>query len=405
MNLKKKKNNTTIKIIAIIFAIFLWAYVMGEVNPVVTKTFTNVEVKYEYLDQLKNKNLVLMEPEKSVVSVQVNGRRNDILKMENSDFMAKIDFRGYGAGEQKIPVEVSSDFDDDLLLDYNPKQILVNIDKNIEKQVPITINKINDVPSPYSAGKIVAQPNKVIIKGPKLVLDKVQNIQVNLDLDQMKENTEEVLPIQLLGEDGNEVNGLSKEPQIVNIKVEILKNKRIEIKPNVVGQPIEGYELMSIEASPKAVLIRGQEDIVDSLKQVVTKPVDISYSSGDIEKEAFLDLVEGAELIEPETIEIKAHIEKIIERTLSIENSEVLLDVGDIGGNVDLEKSPSIYEVIVKGPETIVENLKIEDLKPKIVNSDLKIGLNKITIDLEVPSGVEYLDREKSFDFYIIENS
>jgi len=340
----KKNNNTTIKIIAIVFAIFLWAYVMGEVNPMVNKTFTNVRVQYDYLEQLKNKNLVLMTPESSTIDIQVNGRRNDILKLKNSDFVAKIDFRGYGSGEQKIPVEVSSTFSSDLIVDYNPKQILVNIDKKIERQLPVSVNYINEVPSPYSLGKVTLMPNKVLVKGPKLILDEVNKIQVNLDLSEMTSDVEEVLPIQLIGEDGKDVDGLTKDPQLVAIKAEVLKNKRITIKPKIEGEPLEGYKLMSFSAIPQTALIRGPEKEVDLLKQVYTEPVDISYAQEDIMTESLLDLPSDVELIEPETIQIKAHIEAIIEKKLEIQSSEILLESDLAGKIVDFEKSPKVMK-------------------------------------------------------------
>ncbi|MCT4661423.1 MAG: CdaR family protein [Tissierellales bacterium] len=400
----KKNNNTTIKIIAIVFAIFLWAYVMGEVNPMVNKTFTNVRVQYDYLEQLKNKNLVLMTPESSTIDIQVNGRRNDILKLKNSDFVAKIDFRGYGSGEQKIPVEVSSTFSSDLIVDYNPKQILVNIDKKIERQLPVSVNYINEVPSPYSLGKVTLMPNKVLVKGPKLILDEVNKIQVNLDLSEMTSDVEEVLPIQLIGEDGKDVDGLTKDPQLVAIKAEVLKNKRITIKPKIEGEPLEGYKLMSFSAIPQTALIRGPEKEVDLLKQVYTEPVDISYAQEDIMTESLLDLPSDVELIEPETIQIKAHIEAIIEKKLEIQSSEILLESDLAGKIVDFEKSPKVYEVIIRGPKEVIENIELEDLNPKIKQDELITGLNKVRLYIDLPSEIKYLDQGKLFDLYIKEN-
>ena len=73
--LKSKKFNI---ILAILVAIALWAFVLGDVNPDTTSTIRDVPVTFTNQDALEAEGLTIYQSSVQTVNIHINGRRNDV---------------------------------------------------------------------------------------------------------------------------------------------------------------------------------------------------------------------------------------------------------------------------------------------------------------------------------------
>ena len=48
------ENKNVLKVLSLLLAIVLWAFVLGEVNPTVKKTITNIPVEFTNVEQLES---------------------------------------------------------------------------------------------------------------------------------------------------------------------------------------------------------------------------------------------------------------------------------------------------------------------------------------------------------------
>ena len=86
--LKSKKFNI---ILALIIAIALWAYVLGEVNPESTTTVKNVPINFTNQESLEDNGLTVLGSSQTSISVSISGQRTAITKVEPGDFSVTCD--------------------------------------------------------------------------------------------------------------------------------------------------------------------------------------------------------------------------------------------------------------------------------------------------------------------------
>ena len=61
------RNKNIVRILSLLIAVVLWAYVMGEINPETTIKFKNINVEILNQESLEDRGLALIEDRKSVV--------------------------------------------------------------------------------------------------------------------------------------------------------------------------------------------------------------------------------------------------------------------------------------------------------------------------------------------------
>lgn len=93
-----KKNDLGAKITVLIIAIFIWSFVMDDVNPEISRTYRNVSVNYSNTSALDRQGLVVMDPESVAVDVKVTGKKSDFGsdKFSASNILARVDLSEIG---------------------------------------------------------------------------------------------------------------------------------------------------------------------------------------------------------------------------------------------------------------------------------------------------------------------
>lgn len=86
------------------------------------------------------------------------------------------------------------------------------------------------------------------------------------------------------------VKVLAISPAALPIKLELLKRREVQVRPEFRGSPPEGFRIARTEIRPKLVRIRGAESRVDAVTEIPTLPVDVSELRQDLEQEVGLDI-------------------------------------------------------------------------------------------------------------------
>ena len=73
-------NKTLLKIISLAIAVFLWIYVMGEVDPETRVKVYGIEVSYVNTDALADSGLAVADDEPLSVNAVIEGKRSDVNK-------------------------------------------------------------------------------------------------------------------------------------------------------------------------------------------------------------------------------------------------------------------------------------------------------------------------------------
>ncbi|WDV46767.1 CdaR family protein [Clostridiaceae bacterium M8S5] len=378
---KKKKNNIPIKILAAIFAIVLWFYVMNEVNPVIDKEITDVKVNYIGQDSLAQANIMLMEPKQASVTVKISGRRAQILNIGGKDLSAEVDLVGYKEGSHKIPVKILQKGNFDEIVDYYPKEILFQFDEIVEEQMPVTIRTKGRCKEGYITGKITAKPNDILLKGPSSFVHSVKNALTTVNISGTHKDIKVNVPITITDKNGKEVNGVTKNPSSIDVTIPVYKTKEVPIKLNTVGVVKEGYEITNITVEPGYVNIKGYEEDIDKVNSLLTEEISLnSITTSKTINDIKLILPQGISLVTSDThIKAKIQIEAIGTKNFEYASSEI--KIKNLGKDLNLNIITPEYVVItVKGPQSVLDYISRRYLTPYIDVSGYKDGQHKIDL-------------------------
>lgn len=165
------------------------------------------------------------------------------------------------------------------------------------------------------------------------------------------------------------------EPKLVNLRLEGIIEKQLEIQPLFLGEPAKGYVLEQITMIPQDVRVRGLESVLGKIEQLKTRTIDIDAIDSDLEMLVHIDFPEGITPTEPKpeyyTVQIVVGSEPINVRFLDI-------PIAIINHDYVTRINPRTFNLLVRGPRSLMENYKKQDIQAFIDLEGYKPGNYKI---------------------------
>lgn len=259
-------------LISFVIAIILWAYVIGEINPVTTKSFVDVNINLENQIALEERGLAIESISEDKINVTVKGERSRVQNVEKDDVYAEVDLALARAGHNELDVNVRA-----------PEK--VNVDKKSINKVRLTVGELvseerptkvvyvgatNSDLEPYT---IERTPEKVIIRGAMSNVEKVSQVVAKVRVDQIKDKETtaeaELVPVD---KNGKVVNWIRLSSSQIQVKAVMTKTKKVDL-----DVPIQGNDSGDVKLDyQKTVIIKGNADVVKEISKIETEPVDLS---------------------------------------------------------------------------------------------------------------------------------
>ena len=385
---KEKGNDLTIKIFALIIAIILWSYVMSEENPLITPEFRNIDVSFENIDSLERQNLIVMEPKEAKITVKVSGKRNDISKISEKDIIATVDLSGYTEGNKKVPVyvEVPSEVK---LVDYSPKEISFKFEKIIRKGCPVTIETEGKLPQGYVLGEAEVKPQSVYIGGPRSWVNSVSKVIASVNVADKKDDINVSRPIKLVDDEGNDVRGVEKDQNAVDIFIPVYRAKKVPIKLQTENQLPDNYQVTNINVNPSTIEIKGKKEAIVGITSIKTKPIDINSLIGNKNAVVDLEIPENVSLVDPnQKVTVSLNIEESKTKTLDFTLHDVEIRNLNQDLSIDEEDLNKSFEITIKGSSDKVDFINKEDLYVELDLTGLDEGSHNVIPSIREEEGI-----------------
>ncbi len=306
-------NNLVLKIISLVFAIILWSFVTNSTNPDRTKTLRDVPVVLQGLEALEEKGLTIRDDFEKLlpaVTVKVNVKNSDYRMVDKNVVFVSVDVSEIVKdGINSVSVVPSfSNMVDVSLASIEPQAINVTVDKILEKEVPVTINKTGQL----SEGLVSIAPQydkQVKIKGSSYYVERITDAIVDIDLSTLKDG-DVVNPICRFTD--SEGNAIKFNTTRLSVDMDIQTKKEVSISTQgaaINGDKVaSGYELEGISAGK--ITVCGHISALNNLTEIGVQPIDLkgkdaSFTSVPVE----LILPEGITVAEgQETPQAKVKI-------------------------------------------------------------------------------------------------
>lgn len=369
--MNKFKNNTKIKIIALLSSMFLWMYVMAVVDPEESKWIENIPVRITNLSDLLEEELMIYPEVEMKADMYITGNLSKVHNITTDDVKVFGEIKNPIEGNNEIYITASTSKDIDY--EFRDSIKVISLEKILRENKNVNIEIIGDTKSSVDTAEV--ESDKIIVSGPRTLVTQVDKIKGVLDIKGRSQDFTAQVELKPVDKNGDVVENVSIEKSVIDVKITMLKEKSvpivIDIEKDIEDEDID--EKLSYETKDKEVTIKGKAKEIDLIQSISTEKINVSDLKIGNDVDIKLIIPDG---ISSDKIETKLKVNNPLEtkkftfdkKELSIKNTneEFTMNNLDIPNNIDVRIEYS------------------DDIEFKKSDIDLYIDLSKINNDNKV---------------------
>ena len=373
--------------IAIAVAIFLWVYVISEVNPLTTQTMTKIPVQLLNAQTIFDRGLAISGDQNFTIDVTLEGKRADIVKVTSAEIIANADLFGFGKGENYLTVTVSVP-DGVKLKAVNPAKIKVVIEEMQTAKKDVRISYAGSITDGKEPGGIKINPSQLEVSGPASLVNSVDYINATVNMAELTTDPKTFnLKTSAMDALGNTVSNISISAETVQVSGEMLDVKQVKLVPVYTGVINANYDINSLKV-PAYVSIKGSKDQLALIDSITTNPIDLSKLSPAnkiLISQIYPPGIEAARASEAVYAEVS--VKDTITIQLSYDSTE--LQITGLDSNLNAAIGNTNIIVSVTGKYDVMSNLIKGDIVPYIDLTGAKASENNYNIVLKYTKGFD----------------
>ncbi|MCK9268564.1 MAG: CdaR family protein [Alkaliphilus sp.] len=398
--------NIAPKIISILFALVLWIYVMSTFNPIEYRNIANIPVRLINAEELKDQKLAIKNNADFKVRVKLTGRRDEINKVLAEQIQIRADLRGYGAGVNNIPLEIT--VPNNVETDVTPRFIQLEFEKIIRERREVKVITSGIPRDSFVIGRLDYKPTTVWIEGAESHVNLVKNVIAELDITEKSENIASRLPLKPVNSENEEILDVDVETSYIDVSLSVDLLKSVSVKPDLQIITEDDYIIADVKVSPSNVMLRGQKDLVSGITEIATEPIKFEGLDQDRTLNVKLNLPEGVTLYKNTSITVDLHLGKIEEATYKIGKDKIVFNNINEELKVNTDDIPESIDVRIVALRDVLDSIKENNIKIAVDLNEL--GADKYTIELaaQLPFAIEKDIKEmhlspKTIDIMLVE--
>ncbi len=182
---------------------------------------------------------------------------------------------------------------------------------------------------------------------------------------------------------------IGTKPSYLTVRLEKKIKKSFKIKVPYIGRPPKGYMVLDAVAEPAGVELTGPFPLIHSIKEIKTKPIDLTDARQSFKKKIPLDLKN------PSVIPVPGHIVTVtvpVKEILMIKTiRDIPVTVRNASRTVTIE--PPRITIKVKGPfETLESRGILNHIQSFIDLKELDTGVYARHATIDIPVGLVMTD-------------
>lgn len=298
------RKDLSTKIISLLFAIFMWFYVIQVQDPEIEKNIKDIPVQFTKAE-LEERGLTLTNDKEVQIDIKVRGQRKHISNIKKEDIAAVADASKINTtGTHEININVILPYGGVELLEQNPQHITVTVDEIVVAEKKVLINQIGNPKIGYCVSDYKVTPETVKIKGPKSIVNTIEALTADVDVGGKDEDvTVADAPIRFMGTSGEIFNTpyVVLQTEVADVHCTISKKKTVPIEAKF----YDGAEYTLSETSVKSIEIAGDAELIEKIDKISTSVIYEGQISKNGEVEISLELPEGVISLDGEKITLK----------------------------------------------------------------------------------------------------
>jgi YbbR domain-containing protein len=372
-------------ILALVISVALFSVVEREQNPPEVSTF---DVPIE-LERVPPGLMVVNEQTNQSAQVRLSAPREVWVSMRPSDVKASVDLSSASAGVGQYRVNVDVPSSRARVLEVTPPRTTVRLDEQIERSVPVRLNRIGTVPFGYEAGEAAVEPSTVLVSGPSSVVRRVEAATADLRLDGFTSDVDGRYPVTPVDSQGLQVPAerIRITPAMVRVHAPItqqLSYKTVGIQPDIVGSVQSGYVIDGVTVEPAALTIVGQPRALAGVNFVTTEPIDVTDATATFARQVSVILPEGISMLQDGMVRVTVRISPIV-LTQSYATVPV---IENLTPGLQVTSSLPRVQVVLEGVTTQLRGTQPGELRATLDLAGLGVGAYSVPVVVAAPPGL-----------------
>ncbi len=285
--------NSSLFFVSALLALAAWAFVVEQANPAQRVRIDGIPLRVT--DGPASLALVSSPP--ASVSAVIQTLASDRPGLRANSFQASVSLRDLSPGLHHLPVQITSGVSQVRILTVDPPTLDLELAAVISQTVPVMVSLPDQQhlsPAYKLVGAPLPSPNQVRVVGPDALVAQVNRVEATVFLANSGTSFLEVRPLRAVDQSGQEVSGVSLDPDKVLVRVPIqqrMNARDVGVRVLTSGVPPAGYWLSNLSVSPDHVTLQGEPGRLDKLGGFVdTLPINVSQASGNLQVQIPLDL-------------------------------------------------------------------------------------------------------------------
>ena len=401
-------------VVSLIIAFGLWLIIINTSNPQVTRTYTGVNVNITNASYVEShQQMYAMIDRIRTISVTVHTNRRIVERLSSSSITATADLTQIVdfTSPVYVPVTVSVPGVSADQVTVNPRMIEITLEDIDTREFSVNPTTAGTTPSKgYEVGRLNAVPDRVKIKGPKSLIDKIDQVNAEVMVTGLRQD--QTLNAELVIYDKNGDTLSESQMQYLTIgdgstaarvKVTLYQVVTdVPIRAETYGDPAPGYQAGEVNTTPAMLKIVGPEETLQSFRDeggVILIPeasheIDISGAKSDQEINVNITnyLPEGISLAADtsETVTVNVKVLPINSRSIEIETKEI--DRKNLPKDYTAVFNDSLLDIRVMGTDESLEKLKAGDITASVDLKDIEPGEAVVPVEVILPEGYSLVE-------------
>jgi YbbR domain-containing protein len=321
------------------------------------------------------------------------------LRIEPSTFRAFVDLSDVDptGGPVTLPVRVETVDPRVQVLDYEPGQIVVTVDRVDTKTVPVRA-VIGSVPPGLEIGEESVEPASATVSGPQSIVATITEVQAPVTVDASGIDIDQLVSLVPVDETGTALPALTPvdvEPARARVRVPIFTDRRsktVPVRPNILGGVAPGFEIASVVPDPPVVSVEGDANDLAGLDHADTAPISVAGASSTVTQTIGLALPEGVQALGTTTVRVTIELRPVT----ATRTFEAGLELG--GERSDLRYLLSTDRVLltIGGSVADLDRLSATNIVLTIDVAGLGLGQHSVPVTANLNTGLSLLSSSPS---------
>ncbi len=409
---QKLTNNLGLKLISVALSFILWLVVVSIDDPVISRTFSGIEVEILNADAITSQGKVYEILDGSnIISVTLSAKRSVLEKISRDYIKATADLKEMTI-LNSVSIDVRTTRYSDMISSITPltKNLKVAVEDLEKRQLSINVETVGAPANGYVVGSNNPSVNITSVSGPASIVSKLSKAVATVDVSGATSDRRAASRVVLYDGNGDAVDTsqLSVGVTDIIVDVDILETKEISVSAAISGTPAEGFMptgMVSIQ--PDRILVAGSGSTFDALESIIIPADDVSVEGASedvIHTFNIKDYLPGGIRLASDgdsgEVTVTAYVGKLENTVIDVPVTNISIDnvpagfgasLIDVGGTKRIEVQGLAENLAILQPSQLFGSIDATTMTPREVHEGVEgfhSGSYDAAVKWNVPAGI-----------------